>query len=884
MDNHNSLAMDSRDVKEASVEGVQRRTKPKKHFVFCVKVTWSDGTVNLVYRRYREFLHLQTMLFQAFPKVFGKSGSKKSNFTPLPDTLSSRMNVGEAIFKRMELVAYFLKEILGKESKITQSKHITSFLTPTPEDMEPRKLSPKKRARFKKRSKSSFTKSMKGRLQKFGRTRVYGINISSPIVLEHFVVMDDYKKQAKTDINLKKGTVVDVIEKRQCGWWLVDADGEVGWAPALFLEPADEMAEVTPNVQTFDIGQGEVYVTSKRYVAVEDDELTFDIGVNLQILEKNFDGWWKASYLGREGWVPVMHLRKLGEERRNSRMGRRKSRLIGSTTQLRSNIEEDDDIIAETRSFRTVNDLNKEEENRSLPKKKKKAKGHVTIMEPGEIDDESRKTSRNDKKTVNAMVEMSSAFLQLQKKGKGPTPESSPRPSLQRKAVSTVVKPTFDREETAENPMSSKDDLNMVRSQSLDSMLPSNSNGTNAPFRSLPNVQEQNDDEEIAATGDISNKTSVSSEISNHVVMERSDLENENVTDSDSGSCDISHDTVSHAELVEALDGFCKQPVGATTHFKTSSNESTPKTSPPKRRPPRPLDSTDSPNLDSPKRRSTLPNGNKTNSGDDVDAGEKQRRNTFPPSSVDRMVIRQDSIEEETAKDLNQQMKVWSSSDDDSESEWEKSHLNQSKTQNPPSILVDETEKGPTPDGNVCLPLDDGVASTESFEIEINLSNGVQHSGEEYRPEIYRVGKSHAVDSEMFLSEGSHVKVLEQTEAGWSFVQSEEGVRGWTRSSFLVLPRGRRKNDTFSQAEEEDGDDEGDADDEEELSSKHLSCRVLEDYTADPDNQEIDLHEDEIVRILHKTDSGWWCVQNEQGDVGWAPSTFLEDLEDEDIE
>ena len=36
-------------------------------------------------------------------------------------------------------------------------------------------------------------------------------------MLEHFVVMDDYKKQAKTDINLKKGTVVDVIEKRQCG-------------------------------------------------------------------------------------------------------------------------------------------------------------------------------------------------------------------------------------------------------------------------------------------------------------------------------------------------------------------------------------------------------------------------------------------------------------------------------------------------------------------------------------------------------------------------------------------------------------------------------------------------------------------------------------------
>lgn len=46
---------------------------------------------------------------------------------------------------------------------------------------------------------------------------IVGNKISSPIVLEHFVVMDDYNKQAKSDINLKKGKIVDVIEKRECG-------------------------------------------------------------------------------------------------------------------------------------------------------------------------------------------------------------------------------------------------------------------------------------------------------------------------------------------------------------------------------------------------------------------------------------------------------------------------------------------------------------------------------------------------------------------------------------------------------------------------------------------------------------------------------------------
>ena len=39
------------------------------------------------------------------------------------------------------------------------------------------------------------------------------------------------------------------------GWWLVESEGELGWAPALYLEPADEMADVS-NAQTFSVGRG----------------------------------------------------------------------------------------------------------------------------------------------------------------------------------------------------------------------------------------------------------------------------------------------------------------------------------------------------------------------------------------------------------------------------------------------------------------------------------------------------------------------------------------------------------------------------------------------------------------------------------------------------
>lgn len=45
MDNQQSFGMEFRSVKEASVEGVQRRTKPKKHFVsftLFVSCNWSN--------------------------------------------------------------------------------------------------------------------------------------------------------------------------------------------------------------------------------------------------------------------------------------------------------------------------------------------------------------------------------------------------------------------------------------------------------------------------------------------------------------------------------------------------------------------------------------------------------------------------------------------------------------------------------------------------------------------------------------------------------------------------------------------------------------------------------------------------------------------------
>ena len=64
-----------------------------------------------------------------------------------------------------------------------------------------------------------------------------------------------------------------------------------------------------------------------------------------------------------------------------------------------------------------------------------------------------------------------------------------------------------------------------------------------------------------------------------------------------------------------------------------------------------------------------------------------------------------------------------------------------------------------------------------------------------------------------------------------------------------------------------------------------MSCRAVDDYKADHDSQEIDLQSGEYLRILQKNENGWWCVRNEEGEIGWAPSNYLEEFnDDEDIE
>ena len=64
------------------------------------------------------------------------------------------------------------------------------------------------------------------------------VQVSDVLVLDEYTVIADYKKSAKGEASISVGQTVEVVEKKENGWWFISQDdtGEKGWVPATYLE------------------------------------------------------------------------------------------------------------------------------------------------------------------------------------------------------------------------------------------------------------------------------------------------------------------------------------------------------------------------------------------------------------------------------------------------------------------------------------------------------------------------------------------------------------------------------------------------------------------------------------------------------------------------
>ncbi|KAM6969781.1 SH3 and PX domain-containing protein 2B [Aplochiton taeniatus] len=286
--------MTRRTVHEITVQDIQKRRNPNKHYVYIIKVCWSDGSQEVIFRRYSKFFDLQMELLDKFPQEGGQKDPKRRIIPFLPGKiLFRRSHIRDVAMKRLRPINEYCRALIQLPVYISQCEEVRVFFETRPEDLNPPTEEPigKKKSGIVERA-TSFLKR--------GNSTA-----GDPLLLEQYVAVSDYEKTEGSEVSLHVGQVVEVIEKNESGWWLVSSEDAQGWVPATCLEAQDD-----PDDFSLPGEEEEKYSVVYPYAARDQDEIDLESGMTVEVIQKNLEGWWKIRYQGREGWAPASYLKK----------------------------------------------------------------------------------------------------------------------------------------------------------------------------------------------------------------------------------------------------------------------------------------------------------------------------------------------------------------------------------------------------------------------------------------------------------------------------------------------------------------------------------------------------------------------------------------------
>ncbi|KAM8859665.1 SH3 and PX domain-containing protein 2A-like isoform 2-T2 [Spinachia spinachia] len=283
--------MQLRNVLDVNVVDVQKRRNPSKHYVYLINVTYSDSTSHVIYRRYSKFFELQMRILDQFPIEGGQKDPKKRIIPFLPGkVLFRRSHIRDVAVRRLKHLDNYCKALMKLPSPISQSEEVLKFFETNSEDLNP----------------STEDCGSSGK-------RKSGLDASDPMLLDQYVVVASYAKQEPAEISLQAGEVVDVIEKSESGWWFVSTAEEQGWVPATYLNSHSGTRDDL-ELGASKAGEEEKYVTVQPYTGQGKDEIAFEKGVIVEVIQKNLEGWWFIRYQDKEGWAPASYLKKMKDD------------------------------------------------------------------------------------------------------------------------------------------------------------------------------------------------------------------------------------------------------------------------------------------------------------------------------------------------------------------------------------------------------------------------------------------------------------------------------------------------------------------------------------------------------------------------------------------
>ncbi|NXX61706.1 NCF1 factor, partial [Scopus umbretta] len=280
-------------IRHIELLGYEKRFFPSQHYVYMFLVKWNDLSEKLVYRRFTEIYEFHKVLKEMFPIESGDINVEKRIIPhlPAPKWFDGQRSTQD----RQGTLAEYCYTLVNLPHKISRCLHVVNFFKVRPDDTNPATDSQIKKPEvflLPKDSKKNPT------------------DITGPIVLQTYRAIADYEKSSTSEMALKAGDMVDVVEKSESGWWFCQLKNKRGWVPAAYLEPMDgpdESEEQEPNYA------GEQYIVQKSYTAVEEDELTLKEGDTIEVIHKLLDGWWVIRKDETTGYYPSMYLQKAGE-------------------------------------------------------------------------------------------------------------------------------------------------------------------------------------------------------------------------------------------------------------------------------------------------------------------------------------------------------------------------------------------------------------------------------------------------------------------------------------------------------------------------------------------------------------------------------------------
>merc|ERR1719419_1418306 len=145
--------------------------------------------------------------------------------------------------------------------------------------------------------------------------------------LELATVIAPYDATSKEQLSLAKGQMIIIKKKSDTGWWQgeLQSGGKgkkraVGWFPASYVKllagseaaPAEgQSAPAQDGSATSNGSGGEKYTAMFTYTAQYEDELSFEAGETVTVLNKDEADWWKGECNGKTGVFPSNYVEPL---------------------------------------------------------------------------------------------------------------------------------------------------------------------------------------------------------------------------------------------------------------------------------------------------------------------------------------------------------------------------------------------------------------------------------------------------------------------------------------------------------------------------------------------------------------------------------------------